>query len=418
MIINDAHKNDYMNSIESHFSGDIIIIGQQPWDTEIGSNCKNIALELSKTNRVLYVNSPLDRITLLRNRNDQKIQKRLNVIKKKESGLVKISENLWNLYPDCMVESINWISSHFIFDLANKYNNYKFAVSIKKAIKDLGFTNFLLFNDNEIFKGFYLKKFLNPKLSIYYSRDFMVAVDYWKKHGEKFEPKLIADSDLCVANSTFLAEYCRKFNPNSYYVGQGCDLDIFIKDAYNAPSENFSADQRPVIGYVGALQSIRLDIEILAHIAIARPEWTILLVGPEDEQFKASRLHSIPNIIFTGIKPISELPDYIHYFDICINPQLVNEVTIGNYPRKIDEYLALGKPVIATATKAMETFGDFVYLAHSKEDYVTLIEKALIENSLHEQAGRKEFALEHTWENSVAAIYNAINLTSPKRDLH
>lgn len=45
---------------------DIIIVGQQAWDTDIGSNCKNIALEMSKNNRVLYVNSPLDRITLLR----------------------------------------------------------------------------------------------------------------------------------------------------------------------------------------------------------------------------------------------------------------------------------------------------------------------------------------------------------------
>ena len=26
---------------------DIVIVGQQPWDVEIGSNCKNIALEFS-----------------------------------------------------------------------------------------------------------------------------------------------------------------------------------------------------------------------------------------------------------------------------------------------------------------------------------------------------------------------------------
>ena len=58
---------------------DIVIVGQQPWDVEIGSNCKDIAIELSKHNRVLYVNSPLDRITLLRKKNDEKIknQKRL-----------------------------------------------------------------------------------------------------------------------------------------------------------------------------------------------------------------------------------------------------------------------------------------------------------------------------------------------------
>lgn len=45
---------------------DIIVVGQQPWDVEIGSNCKNIATEFAKHNRVLYVNSPLDRITFFK----------------------------------------------------------------------------------------------------------------------------------------------------------------------------------------------------------------------------------------------------------------------------------------------------------------------------------------------------------------
>ncbi|WP_158795385.1 glycosyltransferase [Pedobacter sp. L105] len=396
--------------MESQVNRDIIIIGQQPWDTEIGSNCKNIALEFSKTHRVIYVNSPLDRITLYRKKNDPGTQKRLNVIQKKETGLVKIQDNLWNYYPDCMVESINWIGNTFLFDLANQYNNAKFAKSVKKAIDILGFSQFILFNDNEMFKGFYLKKYLKPSLSIYYSRDYMVAVDYWKKHGETLEPKLIADSDICVANSNFLAAYCRKFNPNSFYVGQGCDLDIFVEDKSKAVPADLALVKRPLIGYVGALQSIRLDKDIIAHIAISRPDWSVVLVGPEDDLFKASDLHQFKNVIFTGIKAISDLPDYINAFDVCINPQLVNEVTIGNYPRKIDEYLAIGKPVVATATTAMETFSDFVYLAQTKEDYVLLIEKALNENSLKQQGQRREFALEHTWENSVAEIYKAIEL--------
>jgi len=54
---------------------DIIIVGQQPWDLELGSNCKDIALEFSKHNRVLYVNAPLDRITAIRYKNDLKVKK-------------------------------------------------------------------------------------------------------------------------------------------------------------------------------------------------------------------------------------------------------------------------------------------------------------------------------------------------------
>ena len=63
---------------------------------------------------------------------------------------------------------------------------------------------------------FYLKELLQPSISIYYSRDYMLAVDYWKKHGEKLEPLLIAKSDLCVANSTYLSDYCKQYNSLFY----------------------------------------------------------------------------------------------------------------------------------------------------------------------------------------------------------
>jgi len=39
---------------------DIIVVGQQPWDPKLAAIAKTIALEFSKHNRVLYVNSPLD----------------------------------------------------------------------------------------------------------------------------------------------------------------------------------------------------------------------------------------------------------------------------------------------------------------------------------------------------------------------
>src|SRR5690606_31058174 len=154
---------------------DIVIVGQQPWDTELGSNCKDLALEFSKRNRVLYVNSPLDRITALRYRKDNKIKKRLRVISGKETGLTQISDNLWELNPDCIVESVNWLDNSFIFNILNRINNRKFARSIKKCLATLGFDDFVLFNDNEIIKCFFLKEFLNPSISLYYSRDFIIA---------------------------------------------------------------------------------------------------------------------------------------------------------------------------------------------------------------------------------------------------
>ncbi|MEO6548033.1 MAG: glycosyltransferase [Ferruginibacter sp.] len=387
---------------------DIIVVGQQPWDVAIGSNCKNIALEFSKHNRVLYVNSPLDRISSLKDRKDPKTQRRLNVIGKKENGLVQLSENLWNLYPDCIVESVNWIGVDYVFDKINYRNGVKFASSIKKALHELSFKNYILFNDNEIIKCFYLKQLLKPVLSLYYSRDYILATDYWKKRGKRLEPLVIIDNDGCVANSTYLSDYCKQYNERSWYVGQGCELDIFLKEISELPDQIKNLPY-PIIGYVGALLSNRLNIDVLIYIARKKPLWTIVLVGPEDESFKISELHQLKNVLFTGPKPAEQLPGYIHAFDVCINPQIVNELTIGNYPRKIDEYLAMGKPVVATNTKAMEIFNNYVYLAETKDDYLLLIEQALAEHTPSLAKHRKEFAAQHTWENSVAEIYKSIN---------
>ncbi len=395
---------------------DIIIVGQQPWDTEIGSNCKDIALEFCRHNRVLYVNSALDRITLQRNKQKPAIQKRLQVIKGEEKGLLNISGNLYNLYPNVLIESINWLPNTFLFDKLNYHNNRKFATSILDAVKQLRFKNFLLFNDNEMFKAFYLKDFLKPALSAYYSRDNMVGVPYWRKHGLTLEPKLIAKSDVCVANSEYLRDYCNQYNHHSYYVGQGCDFTLFDeKNLHTIPELETLA--RPIIGYVGALLTSRLDLQLLEDMAEEKPEWQFVLVGPEDDDFKQSKLHQLSNVHFTGSQKPEILPSFIQAFDVCMNPQLVNSITIGNYPRKIDEYLALGKPTIATKTPSMAAFQQYVHLAQDKSGYIGGISKLLEEKNPTLVQERKSFALSHTWKNSVEKIYTAFLHTALQKNI-
>jgi teichuronic acid biosynthesis glycosyltransferase TuaH len=389
---------------------DIIMVGQQPWDVEIGSNNKNIAAQFSKSNRVLYVNSAISRSTAIKHKSAPEVAKRLNVINHKEDGLVEIQPNLWVYYPDEMIESINWISNKFLHSRLNKLNNKRFARSIDKAIKKLGFKNYILFNDNDILRSFYLKELLKPKLSIYYSRDFLLTVDYWKLHGQEKEPQLIAKSDICVANSTYLADYCRRYNPNSFYVGQGCDIEEFTQFEGTRPPDVANI-KSPIIGYVGAIQNIRLDIELIKSIALKLPDVSIVLVGPEDDVFKNSDLHNISNVYFLGAKPTNLMPAYVQSFDVCINPQVINDITIGNYPRKIDEYLAMGKPVVATKTLAMDVFKDYVYLCDTADDYIAAIYDALKNNYHDLQQKRIKFAATHTWENSVKKIYETINQT-------
>lgn len=394
---------------------DIIIVGQQPWDTAIGSNCKDLALEFSKNNRVLYVNAPLDRRTSLQQKNVELVKKRLRIIAGKEEGLEQVSPNLWVYYPKVIVESINWIKIMPVFRWLNKLNNRKFARDIHVASKRLNFENFVLFNDNDIFRSFHLKEFLKPGISVYYSRDYIIATPYWQYHGKYMEPQLIEKSDLCVANSVFLANYCKKYNPNSFYVGQGCDFKLFKHDDPISLPDDLSAIKGPRLGYVGAILSLRLDEAILLHLAKTRPDWSIILVGPEDDDFKRSELHQLDNVHFLGSKKTETLAAYIKGFDVCLNPQAINPLTIGNYPRKIDEYLAMGKPTIATNTAAMSIFEQHVYLAETKEDYVTLAEKALVEHSETLATARINFAHTHTWAKNAEEIYQAINEVSANK---
>ncbi|MBO6605715.1 glycosyltransferase [Psychroserpens sp.] len=391
---------------------DIIIVGIQPWDIQIGSNCKNIAVEFSKHNRVLYVNPPLDRITRLKSRKSERIQKRIAVSKGQISDLEQLDKNLWNLYPKTIIESINWMSSPTLFNFLNRRNSKLFASNIKSAVDRLGFKDYLIFNDSSMFLGLHLKELLQPELYTYYVRDNLIQVPYWAKHGERLEPKTIASADVVVNNSEYYVEYSERFNSNSHMVGQGCDVSMFNDLNNDIPiADEYNSIKSPVVGYVGSLTTLRLDIELLEYIAEQRPKWSIVLVGPEDEDFKRSKLHQLSNVLFLGNKPMNELPSYIKGFDVAINPQVINEITIGNYPRKIDEYLAMGKPIVATRTKAMEMFDDHVYLGESKEDYIALIELALIQHTKAKAETNIKFACTHTWTNSVKDIYKAMEIT-------
>lgn len=387
---------------------DIVVVGLQSWDISIGSNCKNIAWELAKYNRVLYVNRSLDRISAIRLRKDIEIQNRLRSLRREDDDILPIAPQLWTLNPRTILESTNWIPFPWLFDKFNKLNNQRVAKQIRLALERLGFRDPLLFNDNDFFRAFYLDEML-PDISghIYYIRDNLTSQPYFARHGARLEPALMAKADAVVANSAYLADYARKYNPSSFDIGQGCEFEHFLlKEAPEKPAE-LAVLNGPVIGYVGALITSRLDISILEQIATAHPEWNLVLVGPEDDDFRRSALHRLPNVHFTGGKPVTQLPAYIYHFDVCINPQILNEMTIGNYPRKVDEYLVMGKPVVATRTVAMQMFAEHTWLCDDAAGYIRSIREILsAPPSREKEEARKVFALSHTWENSVAKIPN------------
>jgi glycosyltransferase involved in cell wall biosynthesis len=390
---------------------DFIIFGLQPWDIPIGSNCKNIAQEISRHNRVLYVNRPLDRISRHKFKNDARTKARLESIKNGKNVLEEISGGLWIFNPRVVLESINFLPKGVIYNYLNKRNNRKLADEIKWASSQLGLKDPILIIDNDFFNGLYLRDFLKPRLFVYYIRDFLLSQKYFVRHGHRAEPGIIKKADLLAANSKYLANYGGRYNSNTADIGQGCDVEDFLEPPSEIPAD-VAKISNPIIGYCGSLTATRLDIELIHFIAVQKPDWNIVLVGPEDDRFKSSTLHQLKNVHFLGSKDAKKLPQYIHTFDVCINPQLLNQMTIGNYPRKVDEYLAAGKPVVATKTEAMEMFGENVYLCDNREEYIQNIQKALDEplKEIRTNA-RREMAKSHTWAASVQELYKSINKT-------
>jgi len=399
-----------MENENKYLSGrDIIMISLKPWDNETGSCCKQYARVLnSQGNRILFVNRVLDRMSAIRSRKDPKIRRRLDSLHGRRASLEEVAPDLWVFDPPVVLESINKIPFAGVYDLLNRVNNRRLANAINKATTQLGFKNTVLFIENEFLRAFYLDRMLNDvDKTIYYIRDYLPSQAYFKRHGQRLEPQLMKRMDVIIANSSYLMKYAGKSNPQSYFVGQGCDLRIFSGDGYALPAD-MKDIPRPIIGYTGAILTTRLDIGLIRTIAHTRKDWSIVMVGPEDDKFRESDLHGLPNVYFLGRKRPDELPGYVYHFDVCMNPQAVNEMTVGNYPLKIDEYLAMGKPVVATRTEAMEMFSEFVLLGDTAEDYVANIQAVL---SAGEDPGRvkarKEFAGGHTWESCVQRLNEA-----------
>jgi len=390
-----------------------IVTGLQPWDIPIGSNAIDIAKELSRKNKVLYVNSALDMMTILKNGQKPEYQRRIAVLIKKERPLRQVSDSLWVLDTPFSVWPVNGLPDGFLFDYFNRINNNRIFRFAKKKAAQLGFNDIIHFIDNDIYRSFYSKEILKPSLSVYYRRDNLQPFAYWRKHAGRLEPLLIQKSDLVVCNSPQLAAFARQFNENSHNVGQGLDLSAYNPSMANETPDIFSTIPKPVVGYIGDITSLRLDPDLLFELAKSKPSYSFVMIGKEDPVFRAHALHSLPNVYFPGSIPKTKVAIYMNAFDVCINPQKINEITIGNYPRKVDEYLAMGKPVIATKTDTMVLFKEYVHLCSNLKDYQAALEKALTETDARSAKERRTFAQSHSWENNVknicTHIYETLN---------
>jgi UDP-galactopyranose mutase len=142
------------------------------------------------------------------------------------------------------------------------------------------------------------------------------------------------------------------------------------------------ADQQPLphprLGFYGVVDE-RMDLALLAAVADARPDWSIMIVGPV-VKIDPADLPQRPNIFYLGGKSYGELPAYVGGWDVALMPFAINESTRFISPTKTPEYLAAGRPVVSTPiVDVIRHYGDLeaVRVAATPEAFVAECEAAL-----------------------------------------
>ncbi len=83
---------------------------------------------------------------------------------------------------------------------------------------------------------------------------------------------------------------------------------------------------------------------------------------------------------------------------------MLNEVTKATDPVKLYEYLARGKPVVATAMAELAECGDLIYIAGDADDYPAQLDRAVAENDPALRERRIAYAAANTWEQAMPNV--------------
>ena len=320
-----------------------------------------------------------------------------------------------------------------------------------KHLKEINPNLYLVnFNNTAIKKLLFseLKKVNKPKYIQFYSTDCTISLSSLKNYisnGFKIIYEYIDDlSPLLVGTKELPINLKEKYNymlqdtENIFVVvtadeiekevisKRGTEKLVFSCNGvdyehFNCLDDNFDydkkfisilADNKPIIGYYGALASW-FDYELVKYLASRRPEYNIVLLGIKyDDSFDKASLNNFSNIYFLGSKDYSILPNYASKFNVCTIPFLINDITQATSPLKLFEYMALGKPIVTTAMKECQKYKS-VFISNNRDEFVELIDKTI--NISKNPNNNKDYfnllnkeALENTWEAKALAIIDLL----------
>lgn len=263
---------------------------------------------------------------------------------------------------------------------------------------------------------------------VYYCvADFTQLTPHAERLGES-EREIVAASDAVFTNCSELARKFAPWNRNAHVFPFGVNLDAFPFEpkrpgASARPNGNGRAGPpateaaefmeslpRPVVGYVGGMHR-HVDFELIKEMALRRPEWSWVCVGAL--QAATGEMASLPNVHLVGQKPHAELADFIRGFDVCVVPYVDSVYTATVVPTKINEYLAVGKPVVSTALPPVREFneehGVLITAEAEAESFLRAIEEALAGPSDEAtRLRRRRVAEQADWNARFAAMCRII----------
>lgn len=216
---------------------------------------------------------------------------------------------------------------------------------------------------------------------------------------------------LIFTTATPLYERHRQWNDRAYLVRNVGDYSHFS----SASDRKIAAPElldlpHPVIGFVGNILPSKVDLHLLETLAKARPEWTLVLIGPErpgaGDQLRA--LAALPNVVWLGKKPYERLPAYVAAFDVALIPYVANNYTRSCFPLKVFEYLAAGKPVVASGLPELSGMEPDVVVADTQPLFLAAVADALSNDGDNARHRRRELARRNTWETKTERLLGLV----------
>jgi glycosyltransferase involved in cell wall biosynthesis len=212
--------------------------------------------------------------------------------------------------------------------------------------------------------------------------------------------ELCAVASRIVISCRALAELCFNHRSKVHYIGNGVDSALFGVD---------QMDVHGTIGrlYTGAISEI-VDFDLLEMLLERLGHGQILtMVGPvfPSVRYRMDRLLSVfsNHVRWVSPQPQTSLRNYVAKAEVCLIPFVSSPLTKYANPNKAYEYLACGKPVVATgASAALEEMKDVLFVANDLEEFVRLALHDYSNEAAAVRQRRREYARNNDWSAKAA----------------